>query len=151
MTKPIEYRGYFFTNSQMISPLQQGLQTAHTVAEMFTLYGDMAKLDTAASTLGSDLLGVLTDWARAHKTIIILNGGNCASLKRLSNEIYSLASELKLPWGMFYEDEETLNNAITCVGIIVPSYIYHMEPKYMAYTDPDVMLHDILDKHKLAR
>jgi len=58
-------RAYFFGN-MYLSSIQQGIQAAHVVTEMFTKYPidhECIKFDD------------LNDWANNHKTMILLNGG----------------------------------------------------------------------------
>jgi hypothetical protein len=63
-------------------------------------------------------------WARHHKTMICLNGGNHADITQLYMVLRSIGAELSLPVGIFYEDDISLNRAATAVGIVVPEYIY---------------------------
>ena len=88
-----------------MSQLQLGLQTAHCVAEMALQKNEMFEI-----------------WAKMHKTIVILNGGNCESLKNLRE--YLIHPMNLFPYASFEEDEASLNGAITSVGIILPEGIY---------------------------
>lgn len=101
-------RLYSFVNSYL-SPLQQGLQTAHLVGEF-------------SHKISTDQALTYVTWAEDYKTIIILNGGNCASLNELITQFQT--PENQYPWGYFFEDRESLNGALTCVGIILPERIY---------------------------
>lgn len=106
-----EYRFYSFTNFY-VSSLQKGLQTAHAVSEM------------SVSKMSDKATAVYNDWAKIDKTIIILNGGNCAGLKDIFNICESFGEKLGLPVVKFHEDEQSLNGALTAVGIILPKNIY---------------------------
>ena len=88
-----------------MSQLQLGLQTAHCVAEMSMQKHEMFEI-----------------WAKMHKTIVILNGGNCESLKNLRDYLNHPMN--LFPHASFEEDEASLNGAITSVGIILPEGIY---------------------------
>lgn len=99
-----KYRLYCLTN-YYLSSLQKGLQTAHVVSE-----------------LSLTRKKVYTDWAEQDRTIIILNGGNCANLTEFSTWLADNVS--KWPWAAFHEDEDSLNDAITAVGIILPASVY---------------------------
>ena len=105
MTKSQNYRLYCLTN-MYLSSLQKGLQTAHVVGEL-------------ALNSTDDLF---TEWAEKDKTIIVLNGGNSASLEAF--EEFLSTSECVWPWAAFREDEQSLNGAITAVGVIVPESVY---------------------------
>ena len=103
-------RLYAFSN-YYLSSLQQGLQTAHLVANLFCQNsgGTSHRLD---------------EWARWHKTIVILNGGNSANISAISHQLSTLGAQLGLPNASFCEDIESLNGAITVTGIVVPSNVY---------------------------
>lgn len=105
-------RLYTFCNYYLNS-ISQGIQTAHVVAE---LYNDWA------SPCESEQFDQLDLWAHNHKTIIVLNGGNHQSLTELA-DLFDTADN-PYPWAAFREDEASLNNAVTCVGIIVPGVVY---------------------------
>ena len=100
-------RFYSFTNANYMSPLQLGLQTAHCVAEM---------------SQQSKASEIYDDWAKNHKTIVILNGGNCAALEELCT--FLDVHQNPYPSACFYEDKESLNGAITAVGIVLPEQVY---------------------------
>lgn len=109
----MEYRFYGFGN-YYLSSLQQGLQSAHCIADMFVKY---RKENLPQETV--------YEWAQNHKTMVLLNGGNSLTL----SEIHKFFIELKdlgmdLPFSLFHEDEQSLNGALTYVGIVVPSEIY---------------------------
>jgi len=106
-------RAYFFSN-MYLSSLQNGLQTAHVVAEMFVKY-------TGAVDI------YLQNWARNHKTIIILNGGYSSNLLQLC-DLFS-DPQNPYPWANFNEEQSALNGAATCVGIILPEKIYEFDYK----------------------
>jgi len=105
-------RLYSFVN-YYLSPLQHGLQTAHCVSDMSGRY-------TMSDRRGDAYLA----WAASHKTIIICNGGNVAMLEDLHTRLTDFADEFNLPLVKFYEDEQSLNNALTSVAIIVPEKFY---------------------------
>ena len=97
-------------NNFYLSSLQQGLQTSHSVVEMFVKY---------APHSSSEQFDTLIRWAENHKTIVMLNGGNNQTLveriDRLANAQHAY------PWAYFVEDKESLNNSLTSVAIIMPS------------------------------
>ena len=103
-------RAYFFGNFYL-SSIQQGIQAAHCVTEMFVKYKRHKQERDP-----------LLDWARNHKTIILLNGGDCFDLL----DIYCMINDESnpYPWSKFHESVTALNDAITCVGIILPEKIY---------------------------
>lgn len=103
-------RLYSFVN-YYISPLQQGLQTAHVVAELFNDYTLCGPFE------------ILREWSEDHKTIVILKGGNSKDLLDL---FYIFNDENNdYPFAQFCEDEQSLNGACTAVGIVLPPMIYN--------------------------
>ena len=69
-------RAYFFGN-MYLSSIQQGIQAAHVVGELFTSYSESR---TNAMSEGGKLLW---EWACDHKTMILLNGGYSENIHRL--------------------------------------------------------------------
>jgi len=116
-------RAYFFVNSAL-SGIQKGLQVAHCAVEI-----------GLKATLTSDDFPELSRqyrrWRQDHKTIVVLEGGFHADLKKIC-ELFLHGVEGKrpganpsdFPWAHFSEDEETMNGMMTAVGIILPERIY---------------------------
>lgn len=104
-------RFYSFTN-YYLSPLQQGIQTQHCATDMHYKYRFTSSMEPK----------YMDDWALNHKTTIVLNGGNCAALSGLYS--FLTANDNPYPFCFFMEDEQSLNNALTCVGVILPEKIY---------------------------
>ena len=111
----MEYRFYGFGN-YYLSSLQQGLQSAHCIADMFVKYNKKkAKKE------------IIYDWAENHKTMVLLNGGNSLVLEQTHQFLEELKGVgMNLPYQLFYEDEQSLNGALTYVGIVVSSEIYEL-------------------------
>ena len=65
---------------------------------------------------------MIDDWATQHKTVVLLNGGNQQSLQDLHAFLDDKANPY--PYGQFKEDNQSLNECLTCVGIILPEKIY---------------------------
>lgn len=126
-------RLYSFTHTYL-SSLQKGLQTAHLVHELFEKY--------------SNRNTILNGWAKDHKTIIILKGGNSLALEKLNHLLSNLGNELSLPQTHFYEDENSLNHALTCTGIVVPAHIYDKESTNLSWNE--MRLSEIIKTSQLA-
>lgn len=103
-------RAYFFTN-MYLSSIQHGIQSAHVLHEMFRKYNIM----------DYDLQKLLYDWADNHKTIIVKNGGDTTMMLNIKD----LCSQMNLPYAYFYEP--SLDNVLTCIGIIVPEKYYNID------------------------
>jgi len=99
-------RAYFFGN-MYLSPIQQGIQAAHVTHELFLKYGIDSRF---------------YDWAQDHKTMILLNGGYSENLRELIALFDS--RENPYPWAHFNEGEDSLDGALTSVGIVLPEKIY---------------------------
>lgn len=153
-------RLYTFGNFYL-SSIQQGIQAAHLVADMFGYtYQTVRHTDTKA-------VEVMYDWAQNHKTMVCLNGGNNADLDALYIRLYELGQALELPFDKFHEDRESLNSVMTCCGIIVPANIYEASqairegrysrddvvqlPAYGRFTVRELDLIFLLNEYGLAR
>lgn len=152
MPQEVEYRLYSFTNFYL-SSLQKGLQTAHLVEELnlkYNLTGHIAW----RSLHGNVKLAynVLHEWGKYHKTIIILNGGNSANLQLIYNKLAELNNSLSLPFTKFNEDEQSLNGALTCVGLVVPMSIMSFVPTVTMndYKYPEEQLQELIKSYHLA-
>ena len=114
-----ELRLYTFINVYL-SSIQQGIQTAHLVHELFTTYTKPGSEKTR-----------LYDWANNHKTIITLNGGANADIQSkflfLMREARSL--EFPAPFASFCEDEYSLGGVMTGCAVVLPETIYDAVPQ----------------------
>lgn len=107
---------FYAMGNYYLSSIQQGIQAAHALGEMVNQspYGD--------SPVGR----TLRDWCKNHKTVVLLNGGNSASLR----DLWTLLSDERntvFPVSKFSEDEQSLDGALTCVAIVLPEYMYAAE------------------------
>lgn len=124
-------RLYTLTNF-MLSSIQQGIQTAHLIHELFVKYQNYSP-----SSLQYQWLW---DWAKNHKTLIILNGGNVRNLYDIFLMFRRLCSVTDYPYTSFFEDCDSLNNTLTCVGVILPPQIYLTVETYRKETDKNNIL-----------
>lgn len=108
------FRLYTFTHVYM-SAIQHGIQSGHLAAQM-----------TANSIDTLDEANMLA-WASVDKTMIVLRGGNSASLAAIAIELSRLASALDLPTDVFREDEQSMEGMLTVVGILVPMDIWQLD------------------------
>jgi len=104
-------RAYFFGN-MYLSSIQQGIQAAHVVSELFVKYSTENSVTTAH----------LREWAENHKTVILLNGGYSEHIRELIHFFHS--AENQYPWTVFNESLDALDGAVTCAGIVLPEKIY---------------------------
>lgn len=124
-------RLYTLTNF-MLSSIQQGIQSAHLIHELFVKYQNYS-----TSSLQHRWLW---DWAKNHKTLIILNGGNVSDLQNTFLMFRRLCDVTNYPFTSFFEDEQSLNNTLTCVGVILPAPIYSAAESYRKETDKKSVL-----------
>jgi len=117
------YRFYSFVAGLYLSPLQRGLQTAHAVSEMH------AVLLNKDSGEVSPERAAFNDWALEDRTIVILDALNSAGVIDAYTKATAFADFFNLPVVMFSEDTQSLNNATTAAGIIVPDYIFDAKKK----------------------
>lgn len=92
-----------------LSSIQHGIQSLHCLQEINNKYQNENRY--------------LTDWAEHYKTAIVLNGGTSEQMTAIKQLLEHSSNEF--PWGYF--NEPSINNALTCVGIILPEYIYSKE------------------------
>ncbi len=129
------FRLYTFINFYL-SSIQQGIQTAHIVSELFLKYN--------TKNAPSKFQEVLNKWANIDKTIVILNGGSSFDIRqdfikisKISSEVYSIYNQnydydhgqWVLPYAYFSEDHNALgayeNGVMTGFGIILPQEIWN--------------------------
>jgi len=132
-------RAYYFGN-MYLSSIQQGIQALHCTSEMYLKY---ARED---STTRNDLF----NWGQFDKTVVLLNGGDCAALIKIADGLALAANPYA--WAEWSEGDTDLNGALTCVGIVLPPRIYESAkelrrpPRYRATE----MISDDLSEWELA-
>lgn len=139
-----EYRGYFFGN-MYLSPIQQGIQAAHVIQDMYTR--------TYQPLLVRSYNGpkIFMDWMNIDRTMILLNGGYQTSLESLYEKFKQITKNGKLyPIGAFREEQEALNGCMTSVGIILPKKVYDYENSAITYDEKDSNIYYLINRFKLA-
>ena len=123
-------RAYFFGN-MYLSSIQQGIQAAHVTHELFTKYTTVSE----DYELNSDPARIiLFNWARHHKTMILLNAGYGENIHNL---VQMFSDETNpYPWTQFHEEQASLDGAITSIGIVLPEKIYQMAAAIRQYRAP---------------
>jgi hypothetical protein len=114
-------RLYTFVNFYY-SSIQQGIQSAHVVSDLFTEY-------TAKTKAGK----ILIDWAENHKTMIVLNGGMYSDLINDSEALYDCGVHELFPMTHFIEEPDAVGGSsgvMTAWGIVLPESIYSAKPVY---------------------
>lgn len=111
-----ELRAYFFQNFYL-QGIHAGIQTAHTIAEMGYEY-----LPALGCGVYGGGCGIFADWAKDHKTVIVLNGGMQSDLEKIYEH---LSKQDFYPYGKFHEEQAALNGALTNVGIVLPDTVFN--------------------------
>lgn len=135
-------RAYFFGN-MYLSSIQNGIQSAHCVSEMFKKYETNCGIEVPLLAHNREFTtkDVLYTWAKRHKTMILLNGGYASNLDEIAK--FFARKHNPYPWAKFKEEEASLNKATTCVGIVLPAKIYDAAKDYRtSITEKEK--HDIL-------
>lgn len=101
----------------MLSSIQQGIQAAHAITEMFTFYH---RPDTSETASPDGTL--LYSWANQHKTMVCKNGGDTEALENILETLN--VGENHFPFHGFHESDGALNGSLTCIAIVVPERIY---------------------------
>lgn len=107
-SKDLNWRFYSFTN-YYISSIQKGIQTSHLVSEMSILENKGTPYN---------------NWALYDKTVVVLNGGNAKKLNEIYEAAIPFGKEYGFPVVKFHEDADSLNGALTAVGILLPEVVY---------------------------
>lgn len=107
------HRAVFCVN-QYISGIQAGIQAMHCQAQIGR---------NLEQNLFSEAKAIYNSWADHHKIIHVLNGGMQSNLKKIRIAVLNAAKKFQIcvPNGIFREEEDALNGALTCVGFIVPN------------------------------
>jgi hypothetical protein len=107
-------RAYYFGN-MYLSSIQQGIQALHCTSEMYLKVRAQREANPQAVV-------DLYTWGADDKTVVLLNGGDCAALSAIADQLASLDNDYV--WAEWSEGKTDLNSALTCVGIILPPRIY---------------------------
>lgn len=102
----MKYRLYTFCN-YYLSSIQQGIQSLHVAVELSISNDKKTKI-------------AYQNWANKEKAVIVLNGGNSARLASIFVELGGFG----YPSQFFKEDRDSLNGALTCVGVLVPDCVW---------------------------
>lgn len=135
-------RFYGFGN-YYLSSLQQGLQSAHVVGEL-----SVKSIHKGSVTKKGK---IFFDWAKNHKTMVLLNGGNSQSLEELFQKLKVFEKDgMHLPYVKFHEDEQSLGGALTYVGMIVEQKYYDaaFELRNCSFSDQLSYINKKLDEEK---
>lgn len=110
----------YHINNFYMSGIHAGIQSAHAQHELMLKY--MAPQVTLTE-MQEQARGAYIEWARDHKTIIVLNGGMQGDLQKWQ-EFLSLSGGHKYAWASFNEDQYALNGALTNIALVLPETIY---------------------------
>ena len=117
-------RLYTFTNF-MLNTISQGIQPGHVGIDLAVKYRNSNEYTSRGE---ADLFW---EWAKNHKTLISLNGGNHAGVLEKYELLQKLSKETSfpMPFCAFYEDQETLGGLLTSVGVILGEEVYDAVPQ----------------------
>ena len=114
-----EWRCYHFGNFYL-SPIQQGIQSAHAQMELFNNY--CPNIFNNNEVEDTPAIDMLFTWSNQWKTMICLNGGDNLSLTEIKDEL--CVPENPYPNSYFNESEAALNGVLTNVAIVLPKRIF---------------------------
>lgn len=103
----------YHLGNMYLSPIQQGIQSAHAQMELFVRYQE----DSIQRQL-------LFNWAQNHKTMICLNAGANAQL--IDWQHFLAETDHTFPWATFHEEAGSVSHVstLTNVAIVLPEHIY---------------------------
>lgn len=111
----------YHLNNFYMGTIHAGIQSAHAQHELMLKYVDPQAPIAKSPYWGLQIEGYL-EWARNHKTIIVLNAGMQVNLEKwvelLSDGSHGYA------WAPFHESQEALNGALTNIALVLPERIY---------------------------
>jgi hypothetical protein len=111
---------YYNFGNYYLAGIHAGIQALHVVGEIWSRYG----CDSLQAKIG-------LDWAKNHKTAVLLNAGNAAGVAAVFSLFEKWEKEgMTLPYAKFHEDEESLNGALTATGIVLPEKYYNAMGEY---------------------
>lgn len=102
------YTAYTWTPHLYLSEKQCGIQSAHCISDMSLLNNE-----------------IYQKWAETHKTLIMFEGVNCGTVRRIHHILKYAQRNLArvgvdIPVVSFHEDEESLDGAITGAAMVFP-------------------------------
>ena len=139
-------RCYTFGNMYM-SSIQQGIQAAHAIGEMFVKYNPLQVKTLSTNTEDtrySGCVNILYDWATHHKTMICLNAGNNNSLCSLLQLMQR--ADNPYAWAVFYESQEAMQGMLTNIAIILPESVYSVTTDELDIAEQTNMWSSAVDK-----
>lgn len=118
-------RCYHFCN-MYLAGVHAGIQSAHAQHELAMKYlGDGFNTEMFDSEFPHVQAAFsLVDWAKNHKTIILLNGGMQGDILKM--EQFLDGCNDRYPHASFREDEYALNGALTNVCVVLPYEMYEL-------------------------
>lgn len=134
---------FYAWGNMYLSSIQQGIQAGHVIGNMSVKYG--ANPDS-----------MYCDWAKNHKTMILLNGGMSCNLGDIVEHFSKQDNPFE--WAPFSESRDALDGALTSVGIILPEDVYENAKKVrkreidLFHLDPwEATLYDIMNSSRMAQ
>jgi hypothetical protein len=140
MENKLELRMYGFVNYQLTG-IQKGIQFAHAIVE-YGLYNNNSQY---------------LDWAKNHKTVIVLNGGttnNNPDRPGTINQIIDKLQDINIDFSKFSEPD--LGDQITAVAFILDERVFNrkkypefhdfLKINYMSYIGDDLTIEEVAYK-----
>lgn len=134
MYKDSPYFAYCWVNKHYMKEIQYGIQTAHCISDMSRL------------SFGQEIYG---EWADKHKSILIFDGTNSGTVRRIYEIIQYVARNfakhgIEIPHTIFREDQESLDGATTACGFIMPDVLRRID--WTTSYNPQDALHQKLHR-----
>lgn len=144
-------RAYFWGN-MYLSAIQQGIQSLHCLSELYL------KVRANREERPEDVIDLYT-WAADYKTVVILNAGEMSALEEV--EVLMSLADNPYAWASWRESPESLNGALTNVGVILPERMYKAAREKKKYwrnwdnrqnlTPWEIELADLINSTYMAR
>ncbi len=145
---------FYAWGNMYLSAIQQGIQSLHCISEMYIKY-----VAHEVNNPKDARQQALINWGSDHKTVVILNAGEMSALEKV--EVLMASEDNPYAWASWRESPESLNNALTNVGVILPERIYKAAREKKKYwrnwenrqklTEWEIELVDLINSTYMAR
>jgi hypothetical protein len=113
----------YHLNNSYLAGIHAGIQSAHSETELALVYALEPELSFEHHSNPEFAFANYKDWAKNHKTIIVLDGGWHSELVKMTEFLMS-NKDHPYAWASFCESPEALNGAMTNLSIVLPFHMY---------------------------
>lgn len=132
---------YYGFGNYYLSSIQQGIQNAHVISTLSVKYEHGSRQDS-----------VYREWAANHIVTVLCNGGNSKSIQEMYDLFEDLSKQgMPLPFAKFHEDNQSLDGALTAVGIVVLKRHYEFDSDFLPSHVTEDMFLEFISSRDIAK